>query len=90
LGYFDRNEDNILFKMAAFAKEFLQTDALDTKKDLNLIQVLKIKFLGEASSYAPLIRKNYLAAALSTTTLAAESAGMATVAGSAIVSAGFA
>jgi hypothetical protein len=32
LGYFDRNEDNILFKAAVFAKEFLQTDALDTKK----------------------------------------------------------
>jgi hypothetical protein len=29
LGYFDRNEDNILFKATEFAKEFLQTDALD-------------------------------------------------------------
>jgi hypothetical protein len=48
LGYFDIKEDNILSKAATFVNKFLHTDVIYKKKDLNLIQVLKSKFLGDA------------------------------------------
>jgi len=62
LGYFDIKEDNILSKTATFVNKFLHTDVIYTKKDLNLIQVLKIKIFRRSKqdkAAGPKLYKSY-------------------------------